>query len=575
LDNSNGELKLRLFLSPWGELKDVYVSESSGNNELDEMCLKAVWIHDRYQPFPEELGDIDLWIDIPIIFEVREEKRKVEAEHRLLADKEEIKPAPPLLIGDSVIDDAVDIALENHMALKIAEEEIELSRLKIREATRALYPAASLNYLETTGKTTELTQDFTDKEYKLKFEYPLYYGWRLKYAVEQAISNMKAVSHSYNKVEQDLRLEVELAFYSYLVAKANVRLQRSLLEEVQKIFDRAKKRFDIGLSTKAEYLQVESQLKQINYQVASEENDLALARLALAQAMNVEDKDIEDILGISSGLDTIKMLEPAEIDITLEQCMDLAFRTRPDLKSKEYMVEFNGYERKIALSKDQVRVDLIGTYGKSGGAYESESLSMGKDWYMGFKVSKPLGGSTLSSAYTKDETSQKHGQSTRTESVSNSLEFGILDSLQSFSEKKSADIGLKKAENELQETKDAIFKEVEDAYFGYKKGLLQAESNLNKIRYREEELKVAKARVELNDIPLSELIQAHMSLTDEHSYYIEAIGSLYQSLAKLNEATGYSLFLDEGGFRLARSNEDVIYGANVVNEHKSLSEFDP
>ena len=37
LYDSNGEVKLKLFLSPWGELKDVYISESSGNRELDNL----------------------------------------------------------------------------------------------------------------------------------------------------------------------------------------------------------------------------------------------------------------------------------------------------------------------------------------------------------------------------------------------------------------------------------------------------------------------------------------------------------------------------------------------------------
>ena len=60
LSNSKGEVKLKLFLSPWGELKDVYVSESSGSRELDGLCLKTVWLYKRYQPFPEKLGDKDL-----------------------------------------------------------------------------------------------------------------------------------------------------------------------------------------------------------------------------------------------------------------------------------------------------------------------------------------------------------------------------------------------------------------------------------------------------------------------------------------------------------------------------------
>jgi TonB family protein len=545
LYSSKGEVKLKLFLSPWGELKDVNISESSGNAELDNLCLKTAWMYERYQPFPEKLGNNDLWIDVPIIFEIDASSPHPSTEFiQTKADKLEMNPE----VTNLGINDAVDMALENHMAAKIAQEEIELSKLKIREARRALYPAAALNYLETTGKTTGLTQDFTDREYKLKFEYPLYYGWRLKYAVEQAMSNLKASTSNYDKTLQDLRGEVESAFYAYLASKMNLKLHKALLEETGSIFTQAKKRLEFSLITRAEYLQLESQMQQINYQVVSSENELNMARLVLAQAINIREGDkVIEIIDREPGKD----LKPIMIDVSIEECMDLAFKSRPDLKAKEYMLEFNDYERKIAQSKNQLKVDLAGTYGKSGGAYQTEPLNMGNDWYLGFKVSKPLGGNTLSTAFTKDKTSQKHGQSTRTESVSKSVELGLLDGLQHFSEEKSAEIGYKRAKDELELVRNSILKEVKESYLNYKKGIVQIMTSLNKIKYKEEELKITKARTELNEALLSELLQAYIGLTDEKAYYVEALGSLYQSLARLNKATGYVLFLDDENFNLA------------------------
>ncbi len=551
VSNLTGEVVLRMLLSPWGELKDVYVAESSGNETLDNYCVKAAWVQDRYSPFPEALGEDDMWIDVPIIFGVECPDKKQETT-RLASPTDSYE-------ASLAMRQALDISVENHAASEIALDEVELARLKIREARRSLFPAASLNYLETIGKTTGTTQDFTDKEYKVKIEYPLYYGWRLKYAVDQAVANMKASENNYNKVLQDLRLEVEAAFYSYLSDKSNLRLQRDLLEEAHEIFDIAKKRFGIGLSTKAEFLQVDSLLKQIAYQVFSSENDATMAKLALAQAMNMDDSEgLEDLLDIKQ----VDLLDPAyyevqDIGMTLEECMELAFKNRPDLKTREYMLEFNDLEHKMALSKDQMKVDLTGSYGRSGGAFETETLELGEDWYLGIKVTKPLGGNTLSSSYTEDQTSQKHGVSTRTQSISKSLEFGILNNLQGFSERKSSEIAAKKARDELENLKAAIVKEVKESYLNYKKGLVQIRSNIDKIRYKEEELKIAEVRAQLNDISYSELLQAYMSLTDEKSFAVEAIGSLYQSMARLNKATGYALFLDEGAFTVAKNIEPL------------------
>jgi len=547
LRDSSGKVRLKLFLSPWGELKNVYVSKSSGSQELDSLCLDAVLKYNRFQPFPETLGEEDLWIEVPVIFysvaqelTPRKRTRISRGEDNKIEDKK---------LDLYSMDDAVDIALENQMAAKIATGEVELARLKLREARRALFPKSSLNYMETVGQTTASSQDFTDKEYKLKFEYPLYYGWRLKYAVEQAISNVKASRHSYDKVLQELRIEVEAAFYSYLISRINFEAQKALLMQTHKIFDIAKKRFDMELTIRSEFLKVESQIKQINSQSISSKNDTDMAKLTLAQAMGIEDPDKLDSV-IDTDIDLTE-LKPVYLDLELEDYMDMAFKNRPDLKAKEYIVEFNEYEEKIAASKDQLKVDLTGSYGKSGGAYETETLYMDKDWFIGFKVSKPLGGNTLSTSYTKEETSEKHGQSSRTSAISKAVELGLLDGIQMFSDRKTAEIGFKKAKEDLQKTRNLVIKEVKESYLSYKKGLAQVSANKNKIKYKEEELKIAEARAELNEIPASELIEAHMSLFDEKSFYIESIGSLYQALAKLNKATGYALFLDNKGFMLA------------------------
>lgn len=554
--NSRGEMKLKLLLTPEGELKDIYVSESSGNKNLDRICLRVAFELDRYAPLPDRLRDKELWLDVPVIFAVNSEEEPKSLEKgrwgswdikKDYVEDKELEFSASL--SDSLpVGQAVDIAMEKHLAADIAREEIELSELKIREARRALYPSASFNYMETTGKTTGITQDFTDKEYKIKFEHPLFYGWRLRYAVDQAISNMKASRENYDKVLQDLRLGVETEFYSYLVKGINLKEQRLLLKDAKGIFNMAKKRFRLGLSTRTEFLQVQSQIKQISYQVSSSENEVEMAKLSLAQAMNIEDPErLGDILTI----DDLNYLEAIEVHVTLKQCMDLAFNYRPDYKAKKHIVDFNDYERKIAKSKDQFKVDLSGSYGRSGGAFETETLELANDWYFGLKVTKPFGGNTVSTAYTEDKTSEKHGQSTRTESASQSLEIGILDNISSFSAKKTADIGLYKAKEELGKIKDTIVRDVKDAYYAYKKGLIQARVNLDKISYREEELKVTHVRAGLNEIPYSALLQAHISLTDEKSFYIESIGSLYGALARLNSATGHSLFLDDGSFRLA------------------------
>ncbi len=530
-DLGSGELKISLLLSPNGTLKDAYILETSGSEDLDQGCLQAVWRIKRFPALPAEWAQEDLWLDIPIIFEVEEETELPISAYtvKLDADSQDKAPKGSFYVE---LDEAMEMALENHMPARIALEEMNLAKLKVREARRALYPATSLNYMETEGDATGGIVSFENKEYKLKFEQPLYYGWRLKYAVDQAMVNLEASRNSYEKVLQDLRLEVDLAFYNYIATKMSLRLQEELYREADAIVNMAKKRFEKGYSTKAEYLEVQSQYSQIGYQLASSKNEVEIAKMNLLQAMNIDsDEDIK----------APQELKLNKVDLKLEECLEFAFKKRPDLKVKELMANFSDYERKIVKSKDQLKVDLTGSYGRSGGAFATETLQLREDWYFGLKVTKPFSGNTMSTSYTKDKTAPKYGQTTRTSSTTRSVELGLLDNLAHFSEEKTAEINYEKAVDEVENLRQTIVKEVKESYFNYKKALVQVESNLNKVKFKEEELKIIKARVELNEAPISELLRGRMGLTDERNFYIEALGSLNQSFARLDKATGYSI----------------------------------
>ena len=102
------------------------------------------------------------------------------------------------------------------------------------------------------------------------------------------------------------------------------------------------------------------------------------------------------------------------------------------------LVKFHGYSRKIVEAKKHWKLDLAGSYGSSGSAFEGEDLSMGDDFFIGAQLSRPFGLHSLTSSLTHQKTSPKLGQSDRTESTAASTELGLFNQYGGIAEEKEA-----------------------------------------------------------------------------------------------------------------------------------------
>lgn len=65
-----GAVKIKLHLDSQGELLGIKISESSGYLSFDDNVLKIAESLSPYPPFPADIGLKDLWINIPIVYEI-------------------------------------------------------------------------------------------------------------------------------------------------------------------------------------------------------------------------------------------------------------------------------------------------------------------------------------------------------------------------------------------------------------------------------------------------------------------------------------------------------------------------
>ena len=426
------------------------------------------------------------------------------------------------------LEKALQFGLSRHRPVRIARAEVELAQSKVREARRALYPAATLKASWTEGTASNV--DFREYNTGVQMEQPLYESGRLIETYRQSLVNLQVAEKRQGKVKADFALELAQAYFQWVGAKLSLSRQQGLVAKTSDFLGRTKARFEKNLLTRLELLNVEAQANQAQFQRATAENDVTLSRIKFLQRLSLEPSAQVEIPD--------DFPEPALRPIDLEEALQLALRYRADIQVNSLLVQFHEYEERIAKAKGKLKVDLSGFIGASAAAFETEPLDSGEDYFIGVKATQSWGPHGATASLTDTHTSPRLGQTTRTDSLVYSGELGILNQLSGLTEVKQAQVNLEKAQRDLEEVKLAVFQEVQEAYLSYEKARLQYEYAQQKIRFRAEQVKILEAQASLNEALPSQVIEAVIKLTDEEVGKAQALSNYYVALAKLNKAVG-------------------------------------
>jgi len=123
---------------------------------------------------------------------------------------------------------------------------------------------------------------------------------------------------------------------------------------------------------------------------------------------------------------------------------------------------------------------------------------------------------------------------------------GILDKLNYYSDKQSADIDLDRARQEFLKTKQDITLEAQESCFNYEKALIQLETAKKKVEYYERDLEIKRFKSSMGESlggsessgPGGEVVEAHIRIAQEKYSYVSSLADCHIALAAINKATG-------------------------------------
>jgi outer membrane protein TolC len=429
------------------------------------------------------------------------------------------------------------VALYNDRRVQVALKQMRYEQFKVQEAERAFLPAAKLNWerqdAENVGEAKTGDQNLKGLKYNMETETTLFQGGKLVYTLEQAKNNLEVAKKKYLQARQEAIHKVEKAYYTLVKSQMVFEVQSALSKAAESALSFSREASRQGLNTLHEFLNVQSQTDQTYYQLLAYQQEISMAELALRQSCNIDAATKLEINSILTFTDF-------NFNYSLDECLDLGLKNRPDLAVNELTTLSDLYGIKIAMAETYPKVQFIGMVGKNGQTQTNQNLEMNDEWTVKLEANWALGANNLKYYWEKKKTTPtKIGAVDPTKgSITSNVQLGIFDKMDTWSNIAKAQVQQSTTEADMVELRGKVANEVEENYFNYQKAMTQVTASLSKIKFREKDLEINRAKQMMDEVPLSQVLTIELQLGEERVNYIKALSDYYIAISGLFKAMG-------------------------------------
>ncbi|MDD4957022.1 MAG: TolC family protein [Candidatus Omnitrophica bacterium] len=438
------------------------------------------------------------------------------------------------------IDECVNASLNANQRVVVADKQVKLAEMRLWETRRELLPSVTGKIERSYGKIGQGSSDrhYQGEKYQVELKQTLWDGFGTWFKVKQSQTNLEITMLERGKIENEVVETTKKAYYNLDKSIKAFDLQEKFNGKVSEIHEFTEKAYERELIPKVEYLKVKGQKMQSDFQKDSAKEDVRLAEMILLQAMDMDsDKHI--------------MIKPVRrpgewLTIGLENCYSLAYANRPDFKIKEKTIEYYEFERKMMKAKGWPKFEFNGSFGQSVETYQptssgGEQRGLAPEWYAGVKASLPMWGNTLEYNYVREKWAPTVSSFRGTESATSYFSFKLLDDLAYFSNLQESQVGFESAKYEYLKAKKDVTVEVKEAYFSYKKALLQMEVAEARIEHQKMYVKTVEERMRYGEtLEPSRILEEYEKLSTEEYSQVDSDSNYYKALVDLNKAIGVS-----------------------------------
>jgi outer membrane protein len=368
------------------------------------------------------------------------------------------------------LQECVDYAVQHNLTVKQQFIATVSQENSVNQSFYSFFPtlnasgSGSFNW----GRSVDpFSYTFTNAEIKsinpsLSSNLTIFNGFQLQNTLKQSKLNFMAGQNDLKKIQNDISLSVVSAYLQYLYTKEQLKLTQGRVTESQKQRDRVKAMTDAGVMTQGNLLDAESQLANEELNNITAENQNTIARLSLAQLLELDSVADFDIV-----IPTVDIPNSSVMNSTADQLFQLAISHLPEIKSANFKEESALTAVRIVRGSYMPRLTMFGSLSTG---YSSTTRNLdGTPQYLGFF---PTGYVTASGEdvlapafktnYVKTPLSTQFDNNI-TKAVGVSLSIPIFNGLSSRYRVSNAKLNLLSAETSLQQTKNTVYKSVQQA----------------------------------------------------------------------------------------------------------------
>ena len=250
------------------------------------------------------------------------------------------------------LDEALLIALDNHPNLKAARERVAAQRAVLGQQMAAYYPSVSITDRYQTGtqsggsNVTPVASEFYSAQVSTNFT--LYNFGKREGAVQAARETLNATGHNYKATTDGVILGVKQAYYAYLGFRALVNVREETVQSRDLLVRQARGFYEVGTRARIDVVRAESNLYTAQADLVTTQNAVKVAWVTLKNAMGL--RELPDRVLVEDVVMTT-------IPYTLDEAREIAFATRPELKSFE--AQRKAQDQNIAVARRGHLPDLI------------------------------------------------------------------------------------------------------------------------------------------------------------------------------------------------------------------------
>lgn len=380
------------------------------------------------------------------------------------------------------LEDCIRYATEHNLELKQREQEQESKKVALHTSKHSWLPSLNANvgqnfdFGRSPSKTGVIVdQNSANTSASINLSMPIFDGFQIPNDIAARKLDLKAAIETLNKAKEDLAIHVASIYLQVLynkevkkIAELQVALSREQIKKTEALVNSGK----VPLS---QLYDIKAQLANDEVTLTEAENNVQLALLDLAQSLELEQGD-----------ESFDIMVP-EIGNAVEQYMgsilppdhiyDQAVTIKPQIKEQTYLLESQKRMLKVAQAGYYPKLNFGASYGNGYYHYSGE----------GDYANLPFGDQLKNNAR---------------KTIGFSLSIPLFNRFQVRNSVRSARINIRNRELMMENTKKALYKEIQQAYYNataaqskYLASDKSVEANKKAFTYAEERYAAGKSTV--------------------------------------------------------------------------------